>query len=184
MKFWDFSYISKFPKIISFKSFGSLWSNSEIPCLLLIITLCFTWGERKIWSNIKCSQDIMIAIVVLDFFLYFVLISFMLKAFIIRFFSPKTSSICFMFHLMNTQFFMSIALFHSLADMIYITAKNKILLSVMQFSWNSTLVILIPMLILIRMLIKNGAFYSLDLITQQTLYVSDTLLIIYRHRFI
>ena len=40
------------------------------------------------------------------------------------------------------------------------------------------------MLILIRMLIKNGAFYSLDLITQQTLYVSDTLLIIYRHRFI
>ena len=30
-----------------------------MPCLLLIIILLFTWGERKIRSNIKKSQNIM-----------------------------------------------------------------------------------------------------------------------------
>ena len=37
--------------------------NLFIPCLLLIITLRFTCGERKIWSNIKKSQNIMTMIV-------------------------------------------------------------------------------------------------------------------------
>ena len=48
-KFWDFPDISIFPKILSFKSFGNSWSISHTPCLLLIITLCFTSGERKSW---------------------------------------------------------------------------------------------------------------------------------------
>ena len=39
--------------------FSNLWSNSYISCLLLIITLCFTCGERKIWLNIKKFQNIM-----------------------------------------------------------------------------------------------------------------------------
>ena len=29
--------------------FGNLWSSLHIPCLLLIITLRFTCGEKKIW---------------------------------------------------------------------------------------------------------------------------------------
>ena len=39
--------------------FSNLWSNSYISCLLLIITLCFTCGERNIWLNIKKFQNIM-----------------------------------------------------------------------------------------------------------------------------
>ena len=31
------------------KSFGNSFGNSYTPCLLLIITLCFTCGEKKIW---------------------------------------------------------------------------------------------------------------------------------------
>ena len=36
-----------------------------ITCLLLIITLRFTWGEKKIWYIIKRSQNIMSIIVLL-----------------------------------------------------------------------------------------------------------------------
>ena len=62
VRFWDFPGFSQFPKIISLQSFGSSWCNSYMSCLLLIITLCFTCGERKIWSNIKWSRNIMIMI--------------------------------------------------------------------------------------------------------------------------
>ena len=40
---------------------------------------------------------------------YFVLVSFMLKIYISQFFSPKVSSICLIFYLLDTHFFMSIA---------------------------------------------------------------------------
>ena len=53
--FLDISYI---PKILNLKSFGNLYTS----CLLLIIILLFTCGERKIWSNTKKSQNIMIMI--------------------------------------------------------------------------------------------------------------------------
>ena len=46
----------------------------------------------------------------------------------IQFFPPKMISICFIFHLMNTQFFMSIALLHSVAEIIYIY-KDRIMLT-------------------------------------------------------
>ena len=48
-KFWDFLDFSLFPKILSLASFSNLWGNSCTPCLLLIIALHFTSGERKIW---------------------------------------------------------------------------------------------------------------------------------------
>ena len=35
-----------------------------MPCLLLIITLGFTWGEKKISSSIKMSLDIMNILVI------------------------------------------------------------------------------------------------------------------------
>ena len=35
----------------------------QLSCLLLIITLCFTCGERKFWSTIKMPQNIMNMIV-------------------------------------------------------------------------------------------------------------------------
>ena len=35
IKFWDLD-VSQFPKIPSFRSFGNLWGNSYIPCLLLL----------------------------------------------------------------------------------------------------------------------------------------------------
>ena len=44
---------------VSLKSFDNSWGNSYAPCLLLIITVCFTCGEKKIWSNIKKSQNFM-----------------------------------------------------------------------------------------------------------------------------
>ena len=58
VKFWDFPNISYFSKIL--ESFGNLWGNSYIPCLLLITAPLFT---RKTWSKIKKSQNIMIIIV-------------------------------------------------------------------------------------------------------------------------
>ena len=63
MKFWDHLDISQFHKILSPKSFDISWGNSYIPCLLLIITICFTCGDNKISSNIKMSQNIMTNIV-------------------------------------------------------------------------------------------------------------------------
>ena len=42
-------------------SFCNSFGSSYIPCLLLIITFRFTCGERKIWPNMKKSQNIMIA---------------------------------------------------------------------------------------------------------------------------
>ena len=48
-KFWDFPGFCLFPKIQSLKSFNNSSGNSDTPCLLLIIALCFTCGERKIW---------------------------------------------------------------------------------------------------------------------------------------
>ena len=48
-KFWDFPGLSKFPKILSLKSFTNSWGNSYIPSLLLIIALRFTCSESKIW---------------------------------------------------------------------------------------------------------------------------------------
>ena len=51
MKFWCIPDLSWFPKIESLKSFGILWGNSYIPCVLLTITHCFTCGEIKIWKS-------------------------------------------------------------------------------------------------------------------------------------
>ena len=40
-----------------------MWGNSYIPCLLVIITLRFTCGEKKNWQSIKKSQNVMSMIV-------------------------------------------------------------------------------------------------------------------------
>ena len=64
MMFWDFSDLSWFPDLSwSLISFGNSWGNSYIPCLLLIITLRSTCGEKKVWQSIKKSQNIMSIIV-------------------------------------------------------------------------------------------------------------------------
>ena len=63
MKFVDFSHFSYFPKMLNLKLFNNSWGNSYIPCLLLTITLCFNWGEKKIWWSIKTCQNIMSKIV-------------------------------------------------------------------------------------------------------------------------
>ena len=49
IKWWDFSNIAYFRKVLSLKSFGNSWCNSYIPHLLLIITIHFTCCERKTW---------------------------------------------------------------------------------------------------------------------------------------
>ena len=59
MKYQNFPDILEFLEILSFKSFGNSWGISYIPSLLLIITLLFTCGEKKICSSIKMSQNIM-----------------------------------------------------------------------------------------------------------------------------
>ena len=64
MKTWHLLNSFYFPKILSLKLFGNWWGNSYISCLLLIIMIRFTCGERKIWQNIKKSQNIMTKIVV------------------------------------------------------------------------------------------------------------------------
>ena len=55
---WNFLY----PKITvrSVTLLGNSWRNSCIPFLLLIWKFRFTYGEWKIWQNIKKSQNIMI----------------------------------------------------------------------------------------------------------------------------
>ena len=58
-------------------------------------------------------------------FSYFLLIRFMPKVYISQFFPPKLSSICFIFYLMNTQLFMSIALLYLVANIIYINILGK-----------------------------------------------------------
>ena len=40
-------------KVLSLKSIGNSWGNSYLSCLLLIITICFTCGERESWENTK-----------------------------------------------------------------------------------------------------------------------------------
>ena len=60
MKFWDFPNLSYFLKILSLKSFSNLWGNSYIPCLLLIITLLFTCGEKKM-IKYKVSKSLKIS---------------------------------------------------------------------------------------------------------------------------
>ena len=55
MGLYNFSDIFSFSSILILKSFG----NSFVLCLLLIITLRFTCGEKKISSSIKMSQNIM-----------------------------------------------------------------------------------------------------------------------------
>ena len=54
-----FSGILWFHNILSLKSIGNLWGSLYTPCLLLITSLCFTCGERKIWTNIKTCQNFM-----------------------------------------------------------------------------------------------------------------------------
>ena len=44
---WDLDILFLFSEDLSLKSFGSSWGNSYILCLLLIITLRFTCGEKK-----------------------------------------------------------------------------------------------------------------------------------------
>ena len=60
---WDPFNTSHIPKILSLKSFGNLWGNSYILCLLLIITFCFTCGQAKTWKTIQKSQNIIAKIV-------------------------------------------------------------------------------------------------------------------------
>ena len=47
--FWDFHAFSLFRKILNLKSFGNSWGSSYTPCLLQIIAIRFTCGEKKIW---------------------------------------------------------------------------------------------------------------------------------------
>ena len=62
--FWgDFSKLRRFEDfwggvatLLSLKLFGNSWGNSNITCLFLITMLCFTSGERKICSIIKCYE--------------------------------------------------------------------------------------------------------------------------------
>ena len=63
MKIWDLLNIFHFPNILSLKMFGNPWYKLYVTCLLLIFTIPFTCGERKIWYNIKKSQYIMTNIV-------------------------------------------------------------------------------------------------------------------------
>ena len=64
---WRFSWYFLFPKILSFNSWGNSWGNTS---LLLIGTLRFTCGEKKIWSAIKNFQKIMNMIVCKIFFCF------------------------------------------------------------------------------------------------------------------
>ena len=48
MNFLDFLDLSQLPKILSYRSFCNSSGDSYMPCLLLIITLRCTCGEKKI----------------------------------------------------------------------------------------------------------------------------------------
>ena len=57
LKFYEDLRTSQY--FLSLKSLGNSWGSSCIPCLLLIITIRFTCGKRKISWNNKNSQTIM-----------------------------------------------------------------------------------------------------------------------------
>ena len=52
IKFWDFSDLSWFPKIIRLKSFGNLWGNSY-NTMFIVNGVCFACGETKTWKASK-----------------------------------------------------------------------------------------------------------------------------------
>ena len=53
------SYRQLSPKILSPKPFSNSWGYLYVPSILLIITLYFTFDEKRIWQSNKSSQDIM-----------------------------------------------------------------------------------------------------------------------------
>ena len=56
MKFWDFSEITEFPKVLRPRMFGNSWCHSLIQFLLRRIALCFTWGEIKLCKKYQKSS--------------------------------------------------------------------------------------------------------------------------------
>ena len=56
MKFWDFSEITEFSKVLRPRMFGNSWCHSLIQFLLRRITLRFTWGEIKLCKNYQKSS--------------------------------------------------------------------------------------------------------------------------------
>ena len=75
MKFWDFPGLSKFPKILSLKSFSTSLCNSYIPYLLLIIALRFTCGERKFGKTSKCLKILWKWLSAESYFAFYVLLT-------------------------------------------------------------------------------------------------------------
>ena len=57
LNFGGFLDFFLFPKILSLQSFGNLCGNSFIPCLLLIIMLRFSCGEKELWWKIRKTQN-------------------------------------------------------------------------------------------------------------------------------
>ena len=70
MKFCVFPDISSFPMILGLKLLGNTWGNLYIPYLSLIFTIHFTCSEKKTWSDIEKSQNIMTMIVCKFFFCF------------------------------------------------------------------------------------------------------------------
>ena len=68
MNFWNFQGICQYLQNLSLKSFAILWEIFYIPCLLLIILLHFTRGERKIWLKVRKCQNTLIFITCKIFF--------------------------------------------------------------------------------------------------------------------
>ena len=51
MLFWNFGYISLIFKILSLKSFGNSWSNSNARFLILDTKFHFTYSEWNMYQN-------------------------------------------------------------------------------------------------------------------------------------
>ena len=75
-KCWDFPDFPFFPRILGLDpKIGHSWGNSYTPCLLLIMALRFTCGERKSWWNIKKSDNIISMIVGKILFAFYVFVN-------------------------------------------------------------------------------------------------------------
>lgn len=62
-QFWDFFFISYFPKVIILEPFGNAWSSSYAEFIIIYIKFRFTCGELTLHGNTVNGKNIMPLIV-------------------------------------------------------------------------------------------------------------------------
>ena len=62
-QFWDFFFISYFPKVVTLEPFSNAWSSSYAEFIITDIKFCFTCGELTLHGNTVNAKNIIPLIV-------------------------------------------------------------------------------------------------------------------------